>query len=155
QPDGSQRLDQEHSKAWRRDHRHRLSVRRRPEDRQAGARQIGRRQGNASVRQITTSAFTLDCSPEQWGLKPNRLGDCLRRSWWTTRNGRPKLRDTRVNDPSRLAIPTPCGRFALEMNTAEPSIDPVQPNVISFTFKNPPSEIGDLDIAESILGIAG
>src|SRR5690242_11114170 len=49
-PDGGQRLDQDHGEDRRRDHRRRVSVFRRPEDRPAGARGAGRRQGTTPLR---------------------------------------------------------------------------------------------------------
>src|SRR5215813_3322719 len=52
QPDGGQRLDQDDGEARRRDHRHRLSVRRRSEDRQTRARRVGGRQGTAPLRPL-------------------------------------------------------------------------------------------------------
>ncbi len=55
------------------------------------------------------------------------------------------------DNPFGRAIPAPCGLLTLEVNTAEPSIDAVQVDVICATFKNLLPCFCDRDLTQPVL----
>ena len=67
QPDGGEWLDQDDDQAGRRDHGHRLSVCRRPEDRQAREGGTARRQGDPPLRPLGLRSSLSDADLEYVG----------------------------------------------------------------------------------------
>ena len=56
-----------------------------------------------------------------------------------------------ADNPFGRAIPAPCGFLTLQVNTAEPSIDAVQVDVVCSTFKNPSPCFCDPDVTKPVL----
>ena len=57
-----------------------------------------------------------------------------------------------ADNPCGRAIPTPCGFVALQMDTAEPSIDAVQVNVVCPTFNDVSSCLCERHVTKAVLG---
>lgn len=56
-----------------------------------------------------------------------------------------------ADDPFGRAIPAPCGLLTVQVNTAEPSIDAVQVDLVCATFKDLSPCFCDRDVTQSLL----